>query len=89
VKTPKSFECIGTTIPVRKAKLPKKYGHFDSDELEIVLHNNLPTEKEAITFLHEFYHCALYIGGFDELWDNEQLVEYLAQVHYQLEKSTT
>lgn len=87
MKIPSEFECLGTTIKVRRASIPQKYGHYDTKKKEIVIHSNLDAETASLTFWHEFFHCALHLLSYDELWEDEALVERLAQVTHQLEKS--
>lgn len=87
MKIPDSFECIGTRYVVNRKNLPEKYGHFDAKNNEIALHKNMGEEREALTFWHEFFHCALHTLGYQKLSDNEKLVERLAQVTHQLEKT--
>lgn len=53
----------------------------------IYLNEKLQGSELVQTFLHEKQHCLLYSAGYDELSEDETLVDLLAELEYQSQKS--
>ena len=84
---PKSFECLGTTVKVKIKKLDTdKAGHFLTEESEIHIAPSNP-EYMALTFFHEFLHCAAHNLGWPELDADEGKIDALAGAIVQLLKT--
>lgn len=96
VRIPQQFECMGHTI--RIVLLPSKEldkvaeqsvdGFYDHAQKIIYLDDSLSYSYLEETFQHEKAHCILFHMGEDELATNEQFVELMAQVLYQIDKTS-
>lgn len=86
---PKSFDCMGFTIKVDIERLDDSGddGNYHSQEHRISISNGATEQVQSQTFWHEWMHCALTILGYDKLNDNEQFIDQMAGLLYQLERS--
>ena len=85
---PSQFECMGMTVTVTVGKCAKgMHGEYHANDNLIKIGNLKTEELRASTFWHEFVHCALTTLGYNELNDNEQFVEQMAQCIYQCHKT--
>ena len=96
MKIPKSFELFGQTIRVNyddaQCKKGDCYGYVIWVQNSITLSETddeykVCDEHLSQTFLHEFYHFVLKKSGYNNLADNEVLVNSLANAHQQLYKT--
>lgn len=91
-KFPKQFEILSNKIKIvrnRDEYLDElnAHGTYHHDRREIRIHSKLPYELAMQTLYHEIMHCVLkYMQC--ELWENEDFVELLAQMWYQVSKTT-
>lgn len=94
--TPNKFEIMGQEIKIKytnKLLQQNAWGRYSHNKklIEIQTHNidgeELDIDHMSQTLIHEITHCALDYLGYDELSCNEQFVDQLAQVLYQIEKT--
>ena len=62
--------------------LAGKHGDFDADKSLIRIRESTPEIMQQ-TFLHELAHCIYYCYGHPEEFENEGIVEAMAQGLYQ------
>lgn len=96
VYIPQTFECMGHTIKI--LLLPSEEldkiaednvdGFYDHTQKTIYLDDSLPYSALEEAYQHEKAHCILFHMGEDELAFNEQFVELMAQVLYQIDKTS-
>ena len=93
---PTKFEILGQEIKVKYTKnllQQNAWGRYTHNKklIEIQTHNIDGTELDidhmSQTLMHEMLHCALDYLGYDDLSMNEQFVDQLAQVLWQIEKT--
>ena len=85
---PKKFECMGFTVTVTLEKVDSGLdGHFTGNKQKISISPENSVQVQEQTFWHEYIHCALTNLGYEDLNDNEQFVDQMAQCLYQLQKT--
>lgn len=86
---PRKFECMGFTVEVDVRKMSDKSadGKFYPTDYRIDVSSELTEQRQQQTFWHEFMHCALNILGYEKIDANEQFVDQMGQLLYQLEKT--
>ncbi len=93
---PESCEVFGQTISIKYSNCIRKMGAVglychDSKEITIATHDIDDREHDedflSATLYHELMHCKLTYLGLHELNMNEQMVELLGQLNYQIHKT--
>ena len=84
---PKSFMCMGYKVKVviDDTKDTSLVGTFDGNKHTITLDKNSSKQSQEQTFWHEWVHCALGTLGYKKLDNDEDFVDRMASLLYQLE----
>ena len=62
----------------------KDLGECDAKESKIFIRKSASEQQQILTVLHESFHAALYELGFEDLYDNEPLINAMASSMYSL-----
>lgn len=93
---PQQYEAFGTTINVITSPVLAYRNGTNGEErtqdhtIEIQSSEAaypVPSSEVELTFFHEYFHKILSLAGYPKLSNNEDLVQRLAQLHHQYEKS--
>lgn len=92
LKIPTKFQILGHTVKTSFAELPEGVlGYWDNEAKTVQLSTELlkhaPSVLEQI-FMHELSHCVLFHMGEDELAENEQFVDLMGELLFQVLKSS-
>jgi len=88
---PKQFSLFGETYKVKKLlKIDKEdsWGEFDPVKNIIKIKKNLNIEQQEQVYLHELMHCVFTNLGYDNLSDDEILVDTIAKALHQVLKTS-
>lgn len=93
MKLPKEIDIMGIIYEVEEVEVVNKMiprnGEIDFQEQKIRLDKNLLDDRKMVTLLHEVIHGEMEALGFDELCDNENVVQSLAVALYHTFKHLT
>lgn len=78
MQVPEQVNILGIEYVVRSDALVHENGYIDPAKQEIVLADWLSEEKREQTFLHELVHGILDQLSYEDLYENERLVQGLA-----------
>jgi hypothetical protein len=91
---PKTFECGGRTITVVRAEmlddLPSdRDGDWRASNamIRVIKSKEMPIDSQNQTFWHEAFHCILETAGHSKLSGDEDFVERISQLIYQVVKT--
>lgn len=96
-KIPSSFECGGRTWTVeRPVKFDLNDGmgprlgdcHPDKARIRVIQSKKTPLDTQNQVFWHEAFHACLMTAGHEELYADEEFVERVSQLIYQVIKSS-
>jgi hypothetical protein len=90
-KIPKSFECGGRTVRVKEVlefDQEDRVGDWRMHKMLIRILATLNRDVKSQTFWHEAFHVILETSGNSELSSNEDFVESVSQLIWQVIKTS-